>query len=333
MKSNTNFPLISIIVPVFNVEKYIYECINSVLQQPFKDVELILVNDGSPDRCPEICDEYAARDSRVKVIHKKNGGVGEARNKGIESAIGKYIMFVDSDDYLKNDCLTSFSKIMIQAGSDVIIGNFETVKEFDDLIDWTDKILDEDRINGQTAENALTYLTRHGLIITPWRYITKRELIVNKKLFFRPGIFHEDVDWVPIVLCNANSFWYLKEPFYGYRIRAGSISTSKRLKSLTDSFDIIKRLFLYSQNLNDKNKEKYLLLVLYWQLFPIFKKYNSYSSECRLVIRNWTKENSLVVGYTLRRNPKLYFFKHCFGVRIGTFLFCKINTLKSCLIK
>lgn len=78
---------------------------------------------------------------------------------------------------------------MIQAGADVIIGNFETVKEFDDRIDWTDKILDEDRINGQTAENALRYLTRHGLIITVWRYITKRELIVNKKLFFRAGIF------------------------------------------------------------------------------------------------------------------------------------------------
>ena len=92
-------PLFSIIVPVYKAEKYISECVDSVLAQTFEDFELILADDGSPDRCPEICDEYAKKDSRIKVIHKNNGGASSARNSGIDAACGEYIIFLDSDDY------------------------------------------------------------------------------------------------------------------------------------------------------------------------------------------------------------------------------------------
>ena len=91
--------LFSIIVPVYKAEKYISECVDSVLAQTFEDFELILADDGSPDRCPEICDEYAKKDSRIKVIHKENGGASSARNSGIDAACGEYIIFLDSDDY------------------------------------------------------------------------------------------------------------------------------------------------------------------------------------------------------------------------------------------
>lgn len=92
-------PLFSIIVPVYKAEKYISECVDSVLAQTFENFELILADDGSPDRCPEICDEYAKKDSRIKVIHKENGGASSARNSGIDAACGEYIIFLDSDDY------------------------------------------------------------------------------------------------------------------------------------------------------------------------------------------------------------------------------------------
>ena len=92
-------PLFSIIVPVYKAEKYISECVDSVLAQTFEDFELILADDGSPDRCHEICDEYAKKDSRIKVIHKNNGGASSARNSGIDAACGEYIIFLDSDDY------------------------------------------------------------------------------------------------------------------------------------------------------------------------------------------------------------------------------------------
>ena len=96
-------PKISIIVPVYKVEKYIHKCIDSILNQTFKDFELILVDDGSPDNCGKICDEYAKKDSRVIVIHKENGGLSSARNSGLDIARGDYIGFVDSDDYIEND--------------------------------------------------------------------------------------------------------------------------------------------------------------------------------------------------------------------------------------
>ena len=96
-------PKISIIVPVYNVEEYIHRCIDSILAQTFTDFELILVNDGSHDQCGKICDEYAENDSRIKVIHKKNGGLSDARNAGLEIAQGEYIGFVDSDDYIEHD--------------------------------------------------------------------------------------------------------------------------------------------------------------------------------------------------------------------------------------
>ena len=101
-------PEISIIVPVYNTEKYLHRCIDSILAQTFTDFELILVDDGSPDNCPQICDEYAEKDCRVKVIHQENGGLSAARNAGIDIATGTFIFFCDSDDYIKEDCLLHF---------------------------------------------------------------------------------------------------------------------------------------------------------------------------------------------------------------------------------
>jgi glycosyltransferase involved in cell wall biosynthesis len=98
-------PFLSVIIPIYNVELYLSRCIESVLNQSFKDLEMILVDDGSPDKCPTICDEYAKRDERVKVIHKKNGGLSSARNAGIEIAVGEYLTFLDSDDAWAEDKL------------------------------------------------------------------------------------------------------------------------------------------------------------------------------------------------------------------------------------
>ena len=95
-------PKVSIIVPVYNVEKYLDRCMESLLNQTLKDIEIILVDDGSPDNCPQICDEYAKKDSRVKVVHKVNAGLGYARNSGLDVASGEYVAFVDSDDYVLN---------------------------------------------------------------------------------------------------------------------------------------------------------------------------------------------------------------------------------------
>lgn len=93
-------PLISVIVPIYNVEKYLARCVDSIVNQTYKNLEIILVDDGSPDRCPQMCDDYAEKDSRIKVVHKKNGGLSDARNAGMAVATGEYISFIDSDDWI-----------------------------------------------------------------------------------------------------------------------------------------------------------------------------------------------------------------------------------------
>ena len=111
--NNNNKPTISVIVPVYKVEKYIRKCIDSILNQTYQNIEVILVDDGSPDNCGKICDEYAYLDKRVRVIHKKNGGLGSARNVGLGLAKGQYIMFVDSDDYLTKDSIGTVLKAIV----------------------------------------------------------------------------------------------------------------------------------------------------------------------------------------------------------------------------
>lgn len=115
-------PAITIIVPVYRVETYLAECVNSILSQSFKDYELILIDDGSPDKCPQMCDEYSLQDSRIVTFHKTNGGLASARNFGLNHAQGRYIMFVDSDDLLAEDALKHLYHEIITANADIVLG-------------------------------------------------------------------------------------------------------------------------------------------------------------------------------------------------------------------
>ena len=119
--------LISIIVPVYKVEPYLNKCVDSIINQTYKNIEIILVDDGSPDNCGKICDDYTKKDSRIKVIHKKNGGLSDARNYGIEASIGDYIMFVDSDDYISANMCEILLKTAKKYNADIINCNFEEV--------------------------------------------------------------------------------------------------------------------------------------------------------------------------------------------------------------
>jgi glycosyltransferase involved in cell wall biosynthesis len=113
--------LISIIIPVYKVEKYLEQCMNSVFNQTYRNIEIILIDDGSPDRCGLMCDEYAVKDSRVKVVHKTNGGVSAARNKGLEEADGDWILFVDSDDWVESDVCEVALKTAMENNADIVM--------------------------------------------------------------------------------------------------------------------------------------------------------------------------------------------------------------------
>ena len=124
-----NLPLISVIVPVYNVEPFLKKCVDSIVLQTYANLEIILIDDGSPDKCPEICDAYARKDNRIKVVHQENGGLARVRNVGIENATGDYITFIDSDDFVAPNYVDFLYKGIFENNADMSIASFSVCKE------------------------------------------------------------------------------------------------------------------------------------------------------------------------------------------------------------
>ena len=242
-------PIISVIIPVYNVERYLRQCIDSVLTQGVEDIEVILVNDGSTDNSGNICDEYARKDRRIKVIHKENGGLSDARNTGIKYAMGKYILFLDSDDYWMKDSLKEIIKC-IKDDVDVV---FLTVgKLFEKTNEITQKFecLDKNSIKNKSKKEVFEYLARADKFpVAAWDKLIKKDIIVNNNLFFEKGLLSEDIDWTTQLLLLANKFDVCEANFYVYRKqREGSITSSIKLKNITDIIYILKKWLQKCEN-------------------------------------------------------------------------------------
>ena len=248
----------SIIIPVYNVEKYLEECVNSVL--PIKnDIEILLVDDGSTDKSGKLCDALAENDNRIKVIHKENGGLSDARNVGIKNATGDYLLFLDSDDFL-NTFETERLLSKITDETDAAIGLY---REF-----YEDENLYKDESCGAFLENTGVMLADDFLKIVPkdgqscyltaWRFIVKREVILKNNLYFFKGIYHEDEEWVPRLLFACDKINITDCFFYCYRqARIDSIMGTVKPKRIWDTFTILehnKRL-LEQKSPNSAQKE------------------------------------------------------------------------------
>ena len=231
----------SIIVPIYNVEQYLKCCIESILKQSYKNIEIILVDDGSPDNCGQICEDYKKLDKRVKVIHKQNGGLSDSRNVGIDACSGDYIIFLDSDDYFESDFIKDLSLNLIDNKVDIILadgyfGIFPDDKRQDYIVG-----LDE-KINSMTSgrkvlEYLFTYKNEENNMWrwAAWNNIYKAEFIKKNGLYFKKGILCEDAEWTPKVILQSKSFLLYKNPFYMYRLnRANSIMSVVSQKKIND---------------------------------------------------------------------------------------------------
>lgn len=216
-------PQISVIVPVYNVERYLTRCINSILNQTFIDFELILVDDGSPDNCPSICDEFKSKDKRVKTIHKQNGGISSARNTGIDLAEGEYLSFIDSDDWIEKDMLQVLYELAVSKKADVAECAFQRVEEEEQrqkLCNITPKISER---SGEAAIVAL--YSGAGASNAVWNKLYKRR--VFDSLRFPEGINYEDSYLMPQIVYTANKVVYTTYVGYYYFQRCGSITKSE----------------------------------------------------------------------------------------------------------
>lgn len=211
-------PLISVIVPIYNVEKYLARCVDSIVNQTYKNLEIILVDDGSPDRCPQMCDDYAKKDSQIKVVHKKNGGLSDARNAGMAVATGKYISFIDSDDYVSDDFFECLLDVMNKENSDIAecsVVKFYEDNRFDEFSDdLSVKTCDtQDAMSALIAENPF-----HQHV---WNKLYKTELV--KDIPYAVGKLNEDEFWTYRVFGRANKVARLNKTMYYYFQRSSSI--------------------------------------------------------------------------------------------------------------
>lgn len=228
-------PKVSIIVPIYNVEKYLDRCMQSLLNQTLKDIEIIMVDDGSPDNCPKMCDEYAKKDERVKVIHKQNAGLGYARNSGLEIAIGEYVAFVDSDDYVELDAYEKMYTSVKQYESDAVFTGFKT--------ELVPDVWDKVEVDGQklvlskekTFEYALDMIANlpykkkeREHYMSVWHSLYKKSIIdaYNLKFVSERDYGSEDLPFQIDFLTKSNSMVILPFVSYYYCLNGTSLTAT-----------------------------------------------------------------------------------------------------------
>ena len=254
-------PRISIIVPVYKVEKYLDKCVQSVINQTYGNIEIILVDDGSPDACPAMCDNYAKQDSRIRVIHKSNGGLSDARNAGIREALADYLLFVDSDDFIDLDTCERFIRAMGNYLPDIVVGNARKVEA-------EEVSVMQHRLNtvGQviTGEQYLKAELKTGtMYMAAWLNLYNRAFLLNNGLEFKVGLLHEDEQFTPRVFLKATVVIGIDIIFYNYLIRDGSITKNRdRTKNGIHIVQTCYELSKIYESLKDKALKRLLLDVL-----------------------------------------------------------------------
>ncbi len=261
---------VSVIVPVYNVEKYIRECVDSLINQRFDEYEILLIDDGSTDLSSSICDEYSKRSELVKTYHKKNGGLSSARNYGLEKAKGEWVVFVDSDDYwLSDDVLQTLFKIATDNSTDFVRFEYTAVDEYGNFL--YEHCYDK---KTHLLNKALTqYQMFHYGIAGEFfavLYMARKELFLNLR-FSESRKFQEDID-LCIRLFATKRFLcsYCKERFYAYRKRRNSITSTPVISNLEGSFTLADVFHNYSLSISDKRLRAeyhyYSVMMYYWTL-------------------------------------------------------------------
>lgn len=231
----------SIIIPVYQVEKYLRPCVESVLSQSYNDYEIILVDDGSPDKCPQICDEYAQKDSRVRVIHQANMGQAGARNSGLKVAKGDYICYIDSDDYLVDNNVLQLLSEKTSGAPDVVHYKFKEWYESDGHTAECQFDYNIPMKERSVAEIYCDLIDKDAYYNSAWSKIIRRDLLIENNINFEQGIVGEDNEWYYHVVMTAKSLVLVDSPLYVYRRRQGSTTTSTTEKNLKDQLHVIKK--------------------------------------------------------------------------------------------
>lgn len=252
--------LISIIVPVYKVEEYLDRCVQSIINQTYKNLEIMLVDDGSPDNCPNKCDNWARVDSRIKVIHKANGGISDARNAGMKAATGDYISFIDSDDWIHEQFYEILLDIMHNSNADIAGCKIKTAYEYGE-----DSKISHYNVKEYNVHEAMKAVIEEKIPVPVWCKIYKREVIQNE--LFDVGKCHEDVFWTYRAYGNCRKAVAVDAEMYYYFQRKGSIMGEAFSEKRLDALEAMEKRCRYIEKkvpeLSDLALIKYMELCMY----------------------------------------------------------------------
>jgi glycosyltransferase involved in cell wall biosynthesis len=319
-------PLISIIVPVYKVEDYLEKCIKSILAQSLTNFELILIDDGSPDKCGEICDSYADKDSRINVIHKKNEGLSSARNTGLDIAKGEYIGFIDSDDWIESNMYETLLALLVDNNAD--IAQCEFIKSCDEegIVDNSDRKNIETFNNIESLRNL--YNEKSISTVVSWNKLYRRSLFENVR--FPKGKIHEDEFTTHKLLYKSKKLVYTDKAFYYYRQNPNSIMNSKFNKKRLDILDAMQERLEFAEKIQNemfinKTLNKYMFRLVYF-----YYKCKKEIPEEKEIINNIKKRsNSLYLKYYIKGKSRIRS-----KIKYGVFylfpdLYVQINLLRN----
>lgn len=299
-------PKVSIIIPIYNVEAYLEECVDSVLIQTFKDFEILLIDDGSKDLSGKFCDEIALKDSRIRVFHKSNGGLSSARNHGMDRALGEYVIFLDSDDYwINKDILSLLIGKAESENLDVVRGEFVNVDAKGKQLFTPD--LPEETLNLQNqilSSYEMMKFVINGRFFS-WLFMFRKSAIGCLR-FDENRKFQEDIDFAIKFFSKNYRCGYLPIQFYAYRQRENSIMSTPRINNLVNSFSLCDVFHEYAYKVEDKRLTSYYLyrgiMMYYWTLETVasdlyIDRYKELEKNLSLValrkkVYSWTKEVS-----------------------------------------
>lgn len=285
--------LITVIVPIYNVDRYLEKCVNSIITQSYGSLEIILVDDGSNDRCPQICNEYGEKDDRIVVIHQENAGQGKARNVGLDRSKGNFIAFLDADDYWEENYLELLYNKACDSDADIVICNYKHVDENGAVMNNGPKCnFDEKMYDGDEAMSVALYWREFG--VAPWAKLFRRN--VWDGIRFKEDRIYEDLATTYLVYHKASKVCFINKYLMSYRIRSNSdihqAFNTKKVRILDSADEILEFCMNRAVNCVDAAKSRELataFFILFQIPDKLYEEYDLEIDRCKQIIYRFRK--------------------------------------------